>query len=191
MEPALLTATHSRCVLADPNIIEEWRPVEGWPYEVSSLGKVRRTLTFRGAVRIRHLHMMNLSCEPTGYYSVVLQDAGHRWRCRVHILVCASFHGPKPSPQHQVAHWDGDQSNNQPNNLRWALPKENSQDNIRHNKTTAGQRHPMAKLNIESARAVFVASGSYRKIAEAFGISRATVCLIKRRRNWRTFTLDL
>lgn len=48
----------------------------------------------------------------------------------VHRLVCEAFHGPKPTPKHEVAHWDGDKTNNTAPNLRWATHKENCQDTV-------------------------------------------------------------
>lgn len=42
-----------------------------------------------------------------------------------HILVCTAFHGPRPSPRHQVDHIDRDKWNNHPENLRWVTPREN------------------------------------------------------------------
>ncbi|WP_208609489.1 HNH endonuclease signature motif containing protein [Streptomyces atriruber] len=54
-----------------------------------------------------------------------------------HFLVCVAFHGPRPTASHQVAHGDGDPTNNRPCNLRWATPAENSAGAVRHG--TAGR----------------------------------------------------
>lgn len=48
----------------------------------------------------------------------------------IHTLVCLAFHGPKPTPKHQVAHKDCNKMNNGYLNLRWATPKENIADSI-------------------------------------------------------------
>lgn len=49
-----------------------------------------------------------------------------------HILVCTAFHGPRPSPRHQVDHINRDRFDNRPENLRWVTPHENSMNSIRH-----------------------------------------------------------
>ena len=49
-----------------------------------------------------------------------------------HILVCNAFHGPRPSPRHQVDHINRDRFDNRPENLRWVTPHENSMNNITH-----------------------------------------------------------
>ena len=47
---------------------------------------------------------------------------------RIHILVCETFYGPKPSSIHQVNHIDGNRSNNHYSNLEWVTPTQNSKD---------------------------------------------------------------
>src|SRR5690349_6456701 len=36
-----------------------------------------------------------------------------------HLLVCEAFHGPKPFPEAQVRHLDGNPANNNARNLKW------------------------------------------------------------------------
>lgn len=50
----------------------------------------------------------------------------------VHILVCTAFHGPRPTPKHQVDHINRDRWDNRPENLRWVTPHENSLNSITH-----------------------------------------------------------
>jgi hypothetical protein len=49
----------------------------------------------------------------------------------VHQLVCLAFHGPKPSPEHEVAHQDDVKSVNTPDSLRWDTHKGNIADRVR------------------------------------------------------------
>jgi hypothetical protein len=44
---------------------------------------------------------------------------------RVSRLVCEAFHGPSPFDGAVVMHIDDDQTNNKPENLKWATQKEN------------------------------------------------------------------
>jgi hypothetical protein len=52
-------------------------------------------------------------------------------RLRGHRIVCELAHGPKPEDKQMVAHWCGNHSCLNPNHLRWATFKENSDDNRR------------------------------------------------------------
>lgn len=110
----------------------------GWPYEVSNVGRVRRI----GAAKV----LAQGDCR--GYRTVALLNGGrHTTKCTtVHILVCEAFHGPRPTPKHQVAHADGTRDNNAETNLRWATLAENIADKVRHGTLRFGERHPIAKL---------------------------------------------
>ena len=44
---------------------------------------------------------------------------------KVHQLVCAAFHGPKPFPKAVVIHLDENALNNRAENLKWGTQKEN------------------------------------------------------------------
>lgn len=50
----------------------------------------------------------------------------------LHILVCTAFHGPRPSPKHQVDHINRDRWDNRPENLRWVTCHENHMNSITH-----------------------------------------------------------
>lgn len=108
---------------------EEWRPVEGWPYEVSNLGRVRRSGkptngTSVGRIRLPHF--------VKGYEVVGLRDGERRQKFRVNRLVCIAFNGPPPSEGHMAMHIDGSRRNNLPHNLRWGTNLENVLDARRH-----------------------------------------------------------
>ncbi|NPZ46295.1 HNH endonuclease [Pseudomonas aeruginosa] len=66
---------------------------------------------------------------------------GKRKRERVHRLVAILFHGPRPTPFHQVCHVDGDKLNNSSNNLYWGDARENAADRKRHGRTSSGAKH--------------------------------------------------
>ncbi|WP_449411892.1 HNH endonuclease signature motif containing protein [Methylobacterium komagatae] len=60
------------------------------------------------------------------YPTVSLARDGFGHRRLVHRLVCEAFHGPAPTPEHQVAHADGTRWNARADNLRWATRTENT-----------------------------------------------------------------
>jgi hypothetical protein len=104
---------------------EEWRPVPGYPFlEASSEGRVRladgKTIIPDGPAE-------------RGYRRVQMpMSDGKTLRLRAHRVIAMAFHGPPPTPKHEVAHWDGVRWNNVPSNLRWATRLENIEDAFRH-----------------------------------------------------------
>jgi hypothetical protein len=64
----------------------------------------------------------------------------------VHRLVLEAFNNPCPKGK-QVAHGNGDPSDNRLSNLRWATAKENSADRKRHGRDATGENNGSAKLD--------------------------------------------
>lgn len=170
--------------MADETVSEEWRPVEGWPFEVSSLGRVRRTRRGKGCKN----PILKCGIDCWGYRRVTLRDKPRMWQGHVHILVCEAFHGPRP-PAHEAAHWDGDKLNNVPDNLRWATSAENHDDMIRHGHSARGKRHHNTKLDEQAVREIrallaegYTSTQIHRRFN--FGVSRSAILGIQQRRNW-------
>lgn len=112
----------------------------------------------------------------------------------VHVLVCETFHGPKPTPKHEVAHGDGDPENNRADNLRWATHVENSADMKWHGTLVPppglrGEQHPSSKLTWADVREIrFMHTWGFitqRELARRYGISDMAMSNLLRRRNWR------
>lgn len=159
----------------------EWRDVPGFPgYKVSDDGQVIGSSgrLLKGTPNI------------WGYPAVAAKPAhGPRSVMGIHILVCLAFHGPKPSPQHQVAHWDGDKTNNRPENLRWATPAENAADAVRHGTLARGEDHFRARFtedDVRSIRARWDAREStIAAMAAEYGVSESAVKWIAYRWSWK------
>lgn len=144
---------------------EEWRPVDDWPhYEVSNTGRVRRV---SGRV-------LKLSVNDKGYWQAHLRDSGRERNAPVHRLVALAFIGPPPSPQHEVAHEDGDGRNARVDNLSWKLHVENEADKRRHGTHRVGAKHHSSRLSSDAITAVkelHAAGFSYSRIAALVGCS--------------------
>lgn len=162
---------------------EEWRPVATTPnYAVSSLGRVMRITGGRG---VRAGRVLRAVLNSNGYPKVELcTDGVYRTAC-VHILVCEAFHGPKPSPRHQVAHRDGNRENPKVENLRWATQAENEADKVELGRNPVGERHGNARLTEEQVRAIRAAEGTHEEIGARFGIPRRYVGYLKSGQRWR------
>lgn len=154
-----------------------WKPVPGYNYEVSSEGAVRRTTAFR------HYpvgHLLTQKVTTNGYQGVTLSRNGRPWHTTVNVLVALAFHGPKPSPQHEAAHWDGVKANNTPDNIRWATKSENSLDRLRHGTVPdrKGEKHPMVKLTddlVATLRRRKAGGVTYKSLARETGHPRLTI----------------
>ena len=95
---------------------EEWRPVEGWPYEVSTLGRVRK---------VGQPRFIATGKDRFGYLSVTLFHGGAAKTVKVHRLVLSTFIEPRSAP------WVSDHINNKPSdnrlvNLRWLTRRQNT-----------------------------------------------------------------
>lgn len=163
-----------------------WRTVPGYPaYEVSVDGVVRRCQGFR----CRRAHRVLVPfVRPNGYAQILLYQRAQRRRFGVHQLVALAFLGPKPSPQHEVAHLDGQRLNNHVSNLAWLLHSENERHKDLHGTRLRGSQIGNAKLTeaqvvlIRQALAVGIRQCV---LAQAYGVSDSTVSLIARAKTWR------
>lgn len=78
---------------------------------------------------------------PRGYLQLIVTRGGRMVGHPVHRMVAEAFHGPKPSPDHEVRHLDGDRTNNRAINLAWGTHAENIDDRAQHGTTARGERH--------------------------------------------------
>lgn len=168
---------------------ERWLPAPGFDgYEVSSLGRVRSLdreeplLSRWGQMTVRRYkgRILSLGWTTNGYRKVNLS----RETVLVHRLTCEAFHGPAPTPEHEVAHGDGDRANNVEVNLRWATTTENQADRKLHGTYTFGETHSAAKLNDQQVREIKSSVGKAALIAPRFGVSVGTVWRIRRGTAW-------
>jgi hypothetical protein len=146
---------------------------------VRSDGQSRR---FKGKI-------LNPTQDSTGYLSLRHLGGGEKGkRSTVHNLVCVAFHGARPSPDHEIAHWDGDKTNNRSINLRWASSAVNKEDALRLGRRNHGERHGHALLTESAVREIRAerASGTpLRLLADRFCVTVGCISNIANRRTWR------
>lgn len=168
---------------------EEWRVVERFPnYEVSNLGQIKvKNGRYSGKIRKAFL----VSGRPAmGFWDIRHPKYAQRLKWQyIHILVCEAFHGPKPTVDHQVAHYDGDRYNNRADNLRWATRAENNADSVRHRleRRANGQEVAYAKLtttDVLSIDRLLQKGYSQADIARKYSVKHSTISDIARRRSW-------
>jgi len=78
---------------------------------------------------------------PRGYLQLVVTTAAGMFGHPVHRMVTEAFHGPRPTPQHQVRHLNGDRTDNRAENLAWGTAQENIDDRAVHGTTASGARN--------------------------------------------------
>ena len=156
---------------------EEWRPVDDWPYEVSDHGRVRRAIFAEKDRWSRPGRLLSQCKTKDGVFTVALYwNKKYRQRL-VHRLVAFAFLGAPPSSHHEVAHWDGDGTNNRVSNLRWATHIENESDKIRHGtrQCVKGENNPRCVftdvLLAEMISERMSHSTSVRRLSLKYGIS--------------------
>jgi len=182
----------------DEVIGEIWKPIENWPYEVSSFGRIRRTGGGGNTAQIGHI--LSPIAKSNGYQAVTLSSAERstegdkrtNWKSKkdqfsIHRLVYESFYGKIPDGL-QINHRDGNKTNNRLSNLECATP----QANMKHARLLGlanwkGERNGQAKLTADKVREIRRLDEmgvDRRQIADKFGISRHTVKHVVRRTRW-------
>lgn len=158
---------------------EDWRDVPGYECQVDPTGQVRgKTGTLKGWL------------DDDGYRRVHVRRDGAWRQVPVHLLICTAFHGPRPTPDHEVAHGDGDRTRNAQDNLRWASPQEQSDDKVRHGTMAAGEANGQAVLTDDEVRQI---RALYRKgdarvgqvgLAARFEVSRLAIQRVVNGTGW-------
>ncbi len=169
------------------DVTERWVIVPGFPdYEVSDLGRIKRITKSRTGPG-RPGTFLHPSVPPSATYPMlsICRD-GKRYSRTVHSIVCEAFHGPRPSPDHEVAHWDGVHTNAAAANLRWATRKENGEDSARHG-TNRGANNGRSKLSEDDVRTIRRRRSqgeTQQRIAEDYGITQVQVSTICSFKQW-------
>ena len=168
---------------------EVWKPIPGWPYEASSLGRIRRS-----AGRTAGCILKGCICKKTGYVMVAASRNGTRWMTTAQTLVCLAFHGARPSGGsrgHQAAHKNGVHSDNRSENLYWATRSQNELDKRRHGTASIGSHHGSAAITEDDVAEIKqrLRSGeSQLEIADDYHVHPSTISNINTGKVWRHVT---
>jgi hypothetical protein len=166
--------------------LKMWYKINDWPgYEINNKGVVRRG---------RRIHRG--WPDKNGYIRVHLSRFDGMLRrtitkqIPIHTLACITFHGPRPTPNHTVAHGRRGKLVNTRGNLRWALPIEQAADRKLHGNGNEGERHPFAKLTWKQVAEI---RSRYKRcdlengasaLAREFGVSRHSTFRIVHNLGW-------
>ena len=125
---------------------------------------------------------------PFGYVAYILRKPGDKkpYRRLAHRLVAIAFL-PNPHQLPDVAHNDGNPSNNDVSNLRWATHRDNQMDMRAHGTMQDGEKCCTAKLTAEQAQEIRRRAnvrGQGVVLAREFNISKAQISRIKNGLRW-------
>lgn len=126
-QPGPETWLRDRLARGEP--AETWKPVPGWPHEVSDQGRVR---TAKGRVLTQRAHNRPREAPPElRYRKTDLCANGEKVTVLVHQLVLEAFAGERPEGQ-ESRHLDDIAVRNwYPENLAWGTPDQNAADKAR------------------------------------------------------------
>ena len=147
--------------------VEQWKEVEGWPFDVSNWGRVRSHA--RGTI------LKTYKKGRWGHLKVCLFRNGAQKRGMdrrdfpVHRLVADAF-VPNPDGLLEVRHLNGFSWDNTASNLVWGSREANALDAVAHG-TMDRTQGSQAKLTWEQAAVIKTAPGSHKSIAIKYGIS--------------------
>ncbi len=167
-------------------LVEQWRSIPTYEGYLASnkgrimgrLGKIMNgTIVKNGAAK--------------GYRVVCVRCEDGEYRPKMnHRLVCLAFHG-EPIDGQQVAHNDGDKTNNHPDNLRWATAKENHADAIKHGTHQSlhnyGENQGGSKLTEKQVLEILAAPRHYGmqiELAEKYGVTNYCISKIVSGKRW-------
>jgi hypothetical protein len=120
----------SRLVNSEPNKFkteyqdkpDDCKAIPNWPtYYAQPNGEI-----WRWSEKRRCYLNIKQQTQKSGYQVVQIYDETNKRHVKfVHILMCETFIGPRPHPNHQVDHIDYNRANNNINNLRWLTQTDN------------------------------------------------------------------
>ena len=148
---------------------EEWRPIKNWEmYEVSNMGRVKRTLQERfypgGKSLLLGEQLMNQCYTKDGYAQVTLKQFGRRGTFYVHRLVLIAFDIEPPTPEHtQANHKDQNPKNNKLDNLEWVTPQENKEYGNRYERISKSLKKHYAKISHKKRNEILKPAHEARK----------------------------
>lgn len=177
-------------------ITEIWKDIPNYPYQISNIGRIRRSKIDNDFARNTHIgRVLKPNIDKYGYQYIILCKNGITKTFKIHKLMCEVFYGPPNNDQDQVRHLDGNKLNNILSNLLWGNAQNNADDRDSHGTTVKGELNWKAKFTnvevkqmreyINKLRDQYngrVPKGTLQKLAKKYNAPRNTIsCIVQGR----------
>lgn len=163
---------------------EIWKAIPDWPeYKVSNHARVKRVVPSKKNYWNNHI-LSPGRAGPMGYKYVHLHRDRKQYTHYIHALMLQAFRGPRPSPEYDASHEDGDHLNNVLSNLKWRTKKENNALKMKHGTHPFGSKHVNSKLTKRQVHKIRALHGkmTQREIGKIFDLDQAYVSLVQLRK---------
>lgn len=125
--------------------MDAWRPIPGYEglYEASAGGRVRgldRIIGHNSGGTRRWPGRELAQASDNGYLVVTLCRDGVATKVGVHVVVLEAWVGPRPTPEHEGCHGNGNPADNRLGNLRWGTQEDNARDRVAHGRHSLAER---------------------------------------------------
>lgn len=156
-------------------INEIWKPINGFPYSISNLGRVKKHFS-TGRTKLK-----TASINGAGYYLVALYRNAERSNFNIHRLIAESF-VPNPENKPCVNHKNGVKTDNRIDNLEWCSFSDNTQHGMR---TGLMPYRCNARLTEDDVKYIRKRLKTRKELCEMFGVTNSNIGRILKGKSWK------
>lgn len=171
--------------MCNKHYLRAWK--HGDPHKVSTeKGALLRWIQDHKAYQGDDCLQWPFGSRPSGYGSIKVRGR----HSTASAEMCRAAHGEPPQEKMEAAHscGNGHLGCTNPNHLRWATRKENSQDTILHGRTCRGNRRATTKLDalkVNAIRHQLSQGARVCDLANQYAVTRGAINGIKNKKTWK------